>query len=101
MKTFTSKDGKYSAKYDDSFKVGDLITAYQKGYHEFVKYQERGETAAPLIYYRRVFKFNGRSAKSKKVLCCDAVYCHKASEHIKNLIKNLHEQIKLLEQIPA
>jgi len=97
MKTYTWGDKRqYKSEYDDTFKAGDLITAYQKGYHEFIEYKDRGESNAPLVYYRRRFNFNGKAINSKEILVCDATYCRKAAAHVKKSLDELEQDMKRL-----
>lgn len=99
MKTYTWGDKRqYSSEYDDEFKAGDLITAYQKGYHEFVEYKDRGEKNAPLVYYKRRFNFNGKPINSKQILVCDALYCRRAKIHIDKSIEEFQKSIELLKK---
>ncbi len=98
MKTIKHPNG-YVGIYDETFEPGDLITAYEKGYHEFIKYENRGETTVPLVYYKRVYNFNGKKCNSKTIKACDAAYCRRAKEHIINSIEEKEEEIKLLTQI--
>ena len=55
-----------------TFKVGDLITAYHKGYFRIIGIQER-PSMRPLIHYSMVLdsKFRPR----KKFDCCDVNFC--------------------------
>lgn len=97
MKEIIYKNG-YKGIYDDELKPGDLITAYQKGYHEFIAYEDRGPKQVPLILYKRKFDSNGKPSKSK-VLTCDAAYCRLAKDKILKEIKNREEQIENLKNI--
>lgn len=98
MKTIKHPNG-YVGIYDDKLKPGDLITAYEKGYHEFIKYENRGENTAPLIYYKKVYNFNGRKCNSKTILTCDAVYCRQAREYILKSIRDKETEIEFLKDI--
>jgi len=104
MKIVKYTSGVYSAEYVADFNPGDLITAYEKGYHRFVRYEARGKEVpliyygkeVPLIYYTRAFNFNGKSCKSSKEISCDAAYCRPASDHIMAAIKQKQDEIDAL-----
>ena len=74
--------------YPTDLKPGDLIKAYEKGYHLFIRYEERGRCPilktqqAPLVYYQRVVSEAGNPVKSSKILCCDAAWCSKVTPEI-------------------
>ena len=87
----------YVGEYVADFKPGDLITAYQKGYHRFVKYEDRGEGNVPLIHYTRANNFNGKPCNSKTVLVCDAAYCRPAIIHLNTAIQQKKTEIEGLE----
>jgi hypothetical protein len=89
------------SQYDETFKSGDLITAYQKGYHEFVSYTDRGPNMTPLVHYRKRFNFNGKPCNSKKIISCDAAYCRRATDHIQSSIEQKDNEIDLLTQVLA
>lgn len=94
MKTITLKSGRQTT-YDDTFQPGDLITTYHSGIHQFVRYEERSEgdtERTPLVFYKQVYKFCGKSRKSKKEIRCDAAYCRRASEYINNRLKEIEEE---------
>jgi hypothetical protein len=95
----TFKIGNYTAQYEDAFKPGDLITAYQKGYHYFVRYEHRGPGTVPLIVYKKAFNLNGKACKSSQELKCDAAYCRFASEYMTKSIEEKKQEILALETI--
>lgn len=95
MTTFTI--GSYTAQWDETFKPGDLITTYNSGYHEFVKYEDRGDKHAPLVFYKQKFKENGQIIKSKVEKSCDAAYCRRANLRLVDKISELQALIKILE----
>lgn len=66
--------------WDETLTVGELVTAYEKGYHVIVKIEPRAEYA-PLVYYRRVVSEAGSLIKTKTpaTLCCDAAYVRRVS----------------------
>lgn len=66
---YTSKDGRFTGRYDSSIKPGDIITAYHKGYWKVDKVIDRGKYTAPIIEYTRV----GKKGKNS----CDGGYCKK------------------------
>ena len=98
MKTIKYTTG-YIGKYDETFKPGDLIIAYVKGYHEFVKYEDRGDNITPLIHYKRKFNFNGKPNTSKVILKCDAFYGRRASIHLMKSIESKKKEIVNLNNI--
>lgn len=98
MKTIIYDNG-YKGEFDDTLQPGDLITAYQKGYHEFIKFQDRGAGNVPLVHYRQKFNFNGKPCNSKKILVCDAAYCRRAAEHINAAIIQKQVEINMLKGI--
>lgn len=89
----------YTVLYDETFQPGDLIIAYRKGYHEFIKYEDRGKTTAPLIYYKTIYNFNGKKCNSKTIHTCDAAYCRHAKDHIIKSIQDKETEIGLLKDI--
>lgn len=93
MKNVTHSNG-IVLSYDDTIKVGDLVTGYHKGFHEVKEIVHRGPDVTPLIRY--ICKFNAKGVKSKGVEnCCDASYCKKVSNQIDNIIS---EKIKEVER---
>ena len=78
-------------------RVGDLITAYKKGYHVvtriFLREKEAGDLhdPDPLIYYKQVCNSSGVPTKRAKTEhCCDILYCHPAFETIREARKVLN-----------
>jgi len=85
--------------YDDTLKAGDLITTYNKGYYEFIKFEERGD-CPPLAYFRLVFKEDGSPATSSRLIRkCDSSYCRKAKQAIFETIQKKQQEISRLEII--
>lgn len=97
---------------DNGIKVGDLITAYHKGYwtvtsieqrvvtkDEEERYQGRaGDPINSIIHYELAFdsKFKP-SGKKKKTNACDASYCRKVdAKFIADQIKELNSQVDAL-----
>lgn len=102
--------------FDKDLKVGDIITAYHKGYHKVVQVERRfvskedrlcGETLptgseyTSLIHYQQYAKENGEVIKpTKTIKSCDSAYCRLASDSlsdIKKTIQNLTQLVKILE----
>lgn len=79
----------------DEIKVGDLITAYHKGYHIVTEVQERTKaidrTDSPLIHYNQIVDSTGKPRKSKG-LCCDAAFCRKVI--FEDVVKQTKEAIQ-------
>jgi hypothetical protein len=84
----------YVGTYDETIKVGDIISAYLTGYHKVTKIEERGGEV-PLFYYQMVADKNGKPKNSKENYC-DAAYCRHAKE---TLIEEVAKKIKELEQL--
>jgi len=66
--------------WDETLTVGELVTAYEKGYHIILEFKHRGGST-PLVYYRRVVSDKGAPIKTKTpaTLCCDAAYVRRVS----------------------
>lgn len=100
-----------------TFKVGDIITSYHKGFWQITKIEKRfiteedkhqfpfweddrfqiGDEISSLIYYTKVANSKGLPAKSSKENCCDAFYCKLASEFLSEerlKVKRLEKLIK-------
>ncbi len=58
---------------ETKFKVGDVITAYHKGIHRITSIEPRKGTT-PLIYYKKMFTYDGAKAPATKN-CCDEGFC--------------------------
>lgn len=56
-------------------KVGDITTAYEKGYHKILSIDERN-----LVHYVRVISEKGNKVSAKKELVCSSAYCSKITE---------------------
>lgn len=106
-------------------KIGDLTTAYWKGFYEVVeitrrwknkhktspyeqhayciqgKYDEAncGEEMNPLVHLVQKYSAEGKPMKSSKVMICDACFCKPADEFIKNEIQRLNEVIERLKKV--
>jgi hypothetical protein len=83
--------------YDDTFVAGDLITMYNVGYYEFVKYEKRGNDSAPLVYGKQRYTANGKRRNSTKVEFCDASYCVRGTSKVKQIVDKLKQDIIDLE----
>jgi hypothetical protein len=64
-----------SFKFDTNIKVGDLITAYQKGFHRVTELTPGGSSGT-LVHYKRVLSDKGRKSKGS-IQVCDGSYCKK------------------------
>jgi len=98
--------------------VGDLITAYHKGYWVVTKIEHRyinsslqclgcyqhlkvGDEYNSLVFYSKVANAHGRILKSKTIKCCDESYCslinqdllQKKQEEFQVEISNLQDLI--------
>lgn len=70
--------------YDKTIAVGDIVTAYQKGYWRVDEIEVRGNTycggkmyrTAPLVKLTLVLDSNGKKASARKSEC-DIGYCKK------------------------
>lgn len=98
MKTLQLRSGR-STTYDDSFKEGDLITNCWSGLYKFIRYQDRGDEAAPLVYSKQVFRDNGQPLNVKKISCCDASYCRKADGEIRKRLNEIEREKERLSKI--
>jgi hypothetical protein len=97
MKTVIYPSG-YKGTYDDTLKVGDLISSYHNGYHELVQIEPRKD-AVPLFHYVTKFNASGTPRKSVKSRKCDAAYCRRATEEIAAQILIKETEIKALRKI--
>lgn len=70
--------------YDKTIKVGDIVTAYHKGFHRVLKIENRSNMAvggktyhpAPLVTLLLLLDSNGKKA-SRKETSCDISWCTK------------------------
>jgi hypothetical protein len=83
-------------QYDETIKIGDIISAYQAGYHKVVEIQER-EGSTPFIHYVRVANQNWMPAESKK-FSCDASYCIHAQD---TLVREILVRQKQLDSLKS
>lgn len=83
------------SQFDNDLQVGDIITAYRKGFHKVVSIRRRfyknerempshlrniaetGDEYKALVEYLPVMSAAGKILKSKKTHSCDAGYCVK------------------------
>lgn len=96
MITFTYPNG-YTSEYDETIKVGDLITCYNEGYHRVTQIEDR-PGKPPCYHYIKVCKFDGSYSKKLKGHC-DASYCRHAGSHIKQSVSNHFDTIKALQTL--
>jgi len=92
-------DNGYEGTYDETLKPGDMITAYRKGYHEFIKFEDRGNKVVPLVHYKQIYNENGKPCKPKIVFQCDAAYCRRAIDYIEKAIEKKTQELKALKEI--
>lgn len=104
--------------YDQTIKVGDLITAYHKGFWQVTEVQRRfltdydvatyssyrdykaGYEYNPVIHYKQVATAGFVKTSGKKIKSCDASFCRKISEeYFAKLRVDLEKQIAALEQL--
>lgn len=81
--------------YDDTIEVGDIVTAYQKGWHRVIEIRPRKDST-PIIVYQRLMDSTGKLVSSKVFLECDASYCQKwdenfIDEHFANQVQHFIE----------
>lgn len=99
----TMKIGSITTTYDDTIKLGDLITTYWSGYYEVIRIEDRGTIAAPLVYFHQRFDAKGNKRFSKHVKACDISFCRHAADRVAkdiqkktaelNILKAFYEQI--------
>ncbi len=87
--------------YDETIKVGDIISAYQKGFHRVTEIRDRGANATPLIGYETVARENGTLAKTSSVKHCDASYCRHAAGVIKEEVEKHMQAVGKLQFLLA
>jgi hypothetical protein len=100
MKTIVCKNG-VELTYDETIKVGDIITTYSPGFHELTEIEDRGAFKTPLFIYKRVFNDAGEPYKKtlQRITSCDASYCRKATEEIPKIIAEKKKSIEALQKI--
>lgn len=85
----------------NEIKVGDLITAYHKGFHEVKRLYSipdgRGNEC-PQVDYEKRYNENGTVAKGQKK-SCSINYCTLAKDFIPERIKQLQEEIDNLQKL--
>ncbi len=99
--------GPYSYRNDEitkditavnNFKLGDLIIAYHKGYHEIVdfdfrlnnSYNDNLKSLEIIVEYKNKFNSDGEIRNGKVKLVCSLYYVKHAKEYIVNVINNLN-----------
>jgi hypothetical protein len=78
----------------NNFKVGDLVSAYKKGYHEIVEIAPSG-----LIGYQIRFKEDGSPVKGKATSWCHPGYCKPMLDVVEYQIKKMEETIEKLKKL--
>ena len=78
-----------SAVYIKTFKPGDLITMYRKGFYRFVKYIPRG-TGSPLVVGRSAYNSKGKPCSAFEYEC-DAFWCDYGMNTVRDLEQELHK----------
>ena len=80
---------------DKGLKVGDVVTAYEKGYHAVVSIEPRthgggrNKIHSPMIGYKKVLNSRGEPVSSNVIKYCDVHYCTKMTkEVIEKIITN-------------
>ncbi len=94
----------------DKFAIGDIITAYHKGFWQIIKIERRfikkgdpgymyrivgpiGTEYNPLITYRLIAKNDGTLVPlSTKTASCDAMFCKLAKESITERISEIEQE---------
>ncbi len=102
----------------NDIKIGDIITAYHKGYHKVTQIERRffdkrdlqfdvyknqkvynnqkvGDELSPLIHYVRIATASGKHVYGPKQ-SCDYTHCQNAQTSIKGEIKRLQDIMGLL-----
>lgn len=88
-------------------KVGDLITAYRKGFHVVTGIINQGSDVMALIKYRTVMDSKFNLIKSKKEETCSAYYCTKVkkediekkkADQVKHFIEGFDRLLSLLDK---
>lgn len=83
----------YVSQWDDTIKIGELITTYNDGYHILVSinYREPPDKDdvvecdppdikyAPIFVYRKVMKSDGTLVTRNTEQSCDASYCRRVT----------------------
>lgn len=74
--------------FDNTIKVGDIVTGYHKGYWRVTSIEDRG-SVNPLVTYEKVLDSN-RNPCGKTEKQCDMGYCKKMdkSELVKQMSKD-------------
>ena len=96
MTSVTYPNG-YVGIYDETIKVGDIVTTYNSGYHIVTCIFERLDMT-PVFYYTKRYNDDGTTSKKLKSKC-DGVFVRKAEDKLINVIKESQEKIKALEEI--
>jgi len=86
--------------WDETLKIGDLITTYHKGYWKLVNITPR-KGSPPMFHYTKSFKPDGTPIAGKATMECDASYCRNAKGVIADELSKLNRQIAALSKIQA
>lgn len=83
MTPITLSNGE-KCEFDETLKVGDLITTPNAGFYEIVDIKDNAYRPAegPVFYYKMVFTGNGQRRRSKTIDYRDAIWCHRVTEKI-------------------
>lgn len=84
--------------WDKTLKVGDLIVAYRKGFHEITRIEPRRDHS-PLVHYKERYMSNGKPSNRKTIHTCCGGYCKRASEVLPERIKEAEDALTRLKGI--
>lgn len=82
-------------------KIGDVITAFHKGYHEVVAIEQVPNITFPKFTYKTIADATGKRRNGGKVNYCYANVCAPANIALDKQIKELKESIIRLQTIKA
>lgn len=99
MTTVTYSSG-YSTNYDETLKIGDLVTTYNAGYHIITNIEDRSNTPAltPLIHYTKVYNDDGTPSKKLRSKC-DGSFVRAAQEGLATEINESQSKLDALTKI--
>ena len=86
--------------WDETLKIGDLITSYHKGYWKLTNITTR-KGMPPLFQYTKQFKPDGTPVSGKAIMECDASFCRNAKTVIAEELTKLTKQIATLNKLQA
>lgn len=64
--------------WDDTLEPGELVTAWEKGYHILLRMEHR-EGTTPRAFYKRVVSATGKKVKDGAELSCDAAFVRRVT----------------------